>query len=64
MFDDVETKTSKSQSTIATQINNTPQVCVCVCAKISFFYVLIRFGKTDLITFLDICRILGFMLDI
>lgn len=27
VLDDVETKTSKHQSTIATHINNTPQVC-------------------------------------
>lgn len=36
VFDDVETKTYKSQSNIATHINNTPQVC----AKISCFLCL------------------------
>lgn len=45
MLDDVETKISKHQSTIATHINNTPQVCT----MISCFVYLNDISKTDLV---------------
>ena len=42
VLDDVETKTSKHQSTIATHISNTPQVCT---IRLVAFFVFIKFSK-------------------